>query len=92
MEDRFTDPKEEDFIFGVYVGTCGGSDYLRVIVVEGPAQALALADYYDREGMPNPVKRERLRRSIKRTKRAIEEEQSHLAEYEKELAALGDGR
>lgn len=91
-ENRFDDPKVDEFVFGVYVGTRGGSDYLRVIVVDGPAQALALADYYDREGMPNPVKRERLRRSIKRTKRAIEDEQSHLAEYEKELAALGDGR
>jgi hypothetical protein len=84
-------PKVESFYFGIWVGRSVDGTY-KVIVVDGPAQALALADYYDREGMPNPVKRERLRRQIKRTKFAVAEEQTRLAAYEKELAALGDGR
>lgn len=64
-------------------------DNFTAVTVDGPAQALALADYYDRNGPPNPIKRIRLRRDIRRAKKAIRSRELEIQKLEKELQKLG---
>lgn len=73
--------------FGVFVGR--NDDGCEFVECNGPAQALALADYYKRNGMPNPIRRKRLRQRIKKMTAKVRSEERELKEMKTELRRLG---